>query len=372
MTLLPRNPWSFASSFALPFLNLRTVLRRRLCLPMATALSAVVLTGCGVTFPVPTPPTPAATLINGGNDGVLIPLSVERADEGHARLGLPVQLDGKAVYMAFDTGTQGVRVLAKVLPGTSYPVTGADTSLTFANGAVVSGPSARLPVSVIGTKPVEMNVQTVNDVRCQRTQRHCLAMDGYTGEFGFSFSGIFGAGAELADDACCTPPLRALPDNIGRRYLVHANFAKPFVIISPSAALTRDFTRVPLAAAQNGATRWPVGCVQVSDKMRFCAPVVFATGSTDMIRLETDKAPNWTDDGDDNTVLVQGNYDVALGIGSWAHRYEGAQVVIAKTTPGANRIVVGLTAMQNLDVLLDFNKGELGLFARKPSETLAP
>jgi hypothetical protein len=341
-------------------------------LTAAALVGAATLTGCAVTFPVPTPPAAAATLINGGNDGVLIPLHVERADEGHARLGLPVQLDGKPVYMAFDTGTQGVRVLAKVLPGTGYPLTGADTSLTFANGAVVSGPSARLPVSVVGTKPVEMTVQTVDDVRCQRSQRHCLAMDGYTGEFGFAFSGVFGAGAAQASDDCCTQPLRALPGNIGQRYLVHANFAKPFVIISPSAGLTHNFTLVPMAAAQRGATQWPVGCVQVGDKMRFCAPVVFATGSTEMIRIETDKAPTWTDDGDDNAVLAQGNYDVALGVGSWAHRYDGAQVTVAKVRPGANRIVIGLTAMQNLDVLLDFSKGQLGLFARKPSESLAP
>jgi hypothetical protein len=330
----------------------------------AALVGAAVLSGCAVTFPVPTPPAPAATLINGGNDGVLIPLKVERADEGHARLGLPVQLDGKAVYLAFDTGTQGVRVLSKVLPGTN--------SLTFANGAQISGPSVKLPFSVIGTKPVDATVQSVNDVRCQRTQRHCLAMDGYTGEFGWAFSGIFGVGAAQADDDCCTQPLRALPGNIGQRYLVRANVAKPFVILSPSQALTQNFTMVPMTAAQGGASQWPVGCVQVSNKMRFCAPVVFATGSTGMIRIETDKAPNWTDDGDENAVLTQGNYDVALGVGSWAHRYESAQVTITKAKPGANRIVVGLMAMQNLDVLLDFQHGQLGLHATKTSETFAP
>jgi hypothetical protein len=73
----------------------------------AALVGAAALGGCAVTFPVPTPPAPAASLINRGNDGVLIPLHVERADEGHARLGLPVQLDGKAVYMAFDTGAAG-------------------------------------------------------------------------------------------------------------------------------------------------------------------------------------------------------------------------------------------------------------------------
>jgi hypothetical protein len=99
---------------------------------------------------------------------------------------------------------------------------------------------------------------------------------------------------------------------------------------------------------------------------------VFSTGSTEMIRVETDKAPNWTGDGDVNDVLAQGNYDVALGVGSWAHRYESAQVTVAKAKPGANRIVVGLTAMQNLDVLFDFQRGQLGLYAAKASETFAP
>lgn len=340
-------------------------------LATAALVGAASLSGCGVTFPVPTPPAPAATLINGGNDGVLIPLHVERADEGHARLGLPVQLNGKAVYMAFDTGTQGVRVLSKVLPAVNYPLAGPATSLTFANGAVVSGPSVKLPFSVIGTKPVDLTVQTVNDVRCQRNQKHCLAMDGYTGEFGIAFSGVLGAGAAQINDDCCTQPLRALPGNIGQRYLVHANFGKPFVILSPSTGLTHEFTMVPMTASQNGAVQWPVGCVQVGDKMRFCAPVVFATGSTGMIRVETDKAPNWTDDGDENDVLAQGNYDVALGVGSWVHRYESAQVTVAKAKPGASRIVVGLMAMQNLDLLLDFPHGQLGLHAAKTSETLA-
>jgi len=47
-------------------------------------------------------------------------------------------------------------------------------------------------------------------------------------------------------------------------------------------------------------------------------------------------------------------------------------VTIAKSKPGANRIVIGLMAMQNLDVLLDFPHGQLGLHAATTSETLAP
>jgi hypothetical protein len=83
---------------------------------LAVTGALVALSGCSTTFPVPTPPASTAALINNGNDGLLIPLQVERADQGHARLGLPVQIDGKPVYLALDTGTQGVRVLKSVLP----------------------------------------------------------------------------------------------------------------------------------------------------------------------------------------------------------------------------------------------------------------
>ncbi|NYH14624.1 hypothetical protein GGD41_001852 [Paraburkholderia bryophila] len=98
--------------------------RRRSLAPLLATAVFAVLSGCSTTFPTPTPPASTAALINGGADGLLIPLHVERADEDHARLGLPVQLDGKPLYVALDTGTQGVRVLKSALPGADYPNAG--------------------------------------------------------------------------------------------------------------------------------------------------------------------------------------------------------------------------------------------------------
>ncbi|HZZ12548.1 MAG TPA: hypothetical protein VFE79_17830, partial [Paraburkholderia sp.] len=249
-------------------------------LAFAALASAVALSGCSTSFPTPTPPASAASLINGGKDGLLVPLHVERADEDHARLGLPVLIDGKALYLALDTGTQGVRVLKSVLPGTSYPNAGPVSSLSFANGAQISGAAVTLPVGLAGVKPAPMTAQAVDLVRCQANSRRCVALDGYTGEFGWAFSGVFGVGAAQPDDSCCTQPLRALPANVGQRYLVHANFANPYLVLSPSSALTKNYASVPMTVAKDGTVQWPRGCVNVGDKMTFCAPLVFATGST--------------------------------------------------------------------------------------------
>ncbi|WP_246641933.1 hypothetical protein [Paraburkholderia edwinii] len=336
----------------------------------AALLSALVTAGCGTSVTAPTPPASTAGLINEGRDGLLIPLHVERSDLGQARLGLPTVIDGKAVYLMFDTGTRGVRVLSSALPRTSYATAGTRTSLIFPTGAQVSGPSVNVPFSMAGTKPVDVAVQSVDEVRCMPGAKRCVAMDGYTGEFGWAFSGILGAAADAPNDTCCTQPLRALPARIGERYLVHPGLARPFLVLSPSNAVATGFTLLPLRAAQDGALQWPAGCVQVADKMRFCAPVVFATGGSGMIRIETDKAPNWVSDGDENTVLKQGNYDVALGVGPWAHRFDGAQVTIAKTQAGANRIVIGLMALQNIDLLFDFSNGQLGVRAARDAETI--
>jgi hypothetical protein len=335
-------------------------------------VALAALSACSTTFPVPTPPAQNAALINGGNDGLLIPLHVERADQGHARLGLPIELDGKPLYVALDTGTQGVRILKSTLPGSNYARAGDVTSLSFANGAEVVGAAVTLPFSVGGTKPAPIAAQAVDVVRCLPTAKRCVAMDGYTGEFGWAFSGIAGIGAELPGEDCCTQPLRALPGNIGQRYLVRSNVAKPYLVLSPSGALTKGYTMLPMAASNDGATQWPRGCVRVADKMTFCAPLVFATGSSGMIRIETDKAPNWTSDDDIGKTLNQGNYEAAIGVGSWVHRYENAQVTIVKAKPDANRIVVGLMAMQNIDVLFDFQHGQLGLHAANASESFAP
>jgi hypothetical protein len=345
---------------------------RRAAVTLAATGALLALAGCTTTFPPPTPPATQATLINGGKDGLLIPLHVARADEGHARLGLAIQLDGAARYVALDTGTQGVRVLKSALPGSNYASAGGVTSLWFANGSEVVGAAVTVPFSVSGTKPAPIAAQAVDTVRCMPGARGCVAIDGYSGEFGWAFSGIAGVGAQQPGDACCTHPLRALPGNIGQRYVVRANFARPFLVLSPSNAITKDFTMVPLTASQAGATQWPKGCVRVADKMTFCAPLVFATGSSGMIRIETDKAPNWTDDNDVGKVLNQGNYETAIGAGSWTHRYELAQVTIVKAKPDTNRIMVGLMAMQNIDVLFDFPHGQLGLRATNTSESFAP
>ncbi|MFM0737348.1 hypothetical protein PQQ51_08905 [Paraburkholderia xenovorans] len=362
--------------FLLPFdaacRHLRLHLRHFAAASFAVTVASVLLNGCSVTFPTPAPPAAAASLINGGHDGMLIPLHVERVDEGHARVGLPVQLDGRAVYLAMDTGTQGIRVLKSVLPGSNYASGGAAPSFALANGAEILGASAKLPFSVAGTQPEPIIVQAVDTVRCLPNARRCVGMDGYTGEFGWAFSGIFGIGAAPPNDTCCTQPLRALPGHIGERYLVHANVDKPYLLLSPSGALTKNYTMVPLTAAPDGAAQWPRGCVNVGNKMTFCAPLVFATGSSGMIRIEMDKAPNWTADNDEGSVLNQGNYETAIGVGSWVHRYENAQVTIVKAKPDANRIVIGLMGMQNIDVLFDFQRAQLGLFAAKQSEQFAP
>ncbi|HEX7934919.1 MAG TPA: hypothetical protein VF573_17840 [Paraburkholderia sp.] len=354
----------------------RRHLHRHVCRFTAAALVATgalaTLSGCSATFPTPTPPAPAVSLINGGQDGVLIPLHVERADEDHARLGLPVQLDGKAVYVALDTGTQGVRVLKSVLPGSDYASAAPASTLLLANGAQVSGAAVKMPMSLAGSKQVQVDAQAVDTVSCQATSKRCVAIDGYTGEFGWAFSGLFGVGAAQPDDACCTQPLRALAGHIGERYLVHSNFAKPYLLLSPSSAITKNYTMVPMTVSKEGAIQWPRGCVNVGDKMTFCAPLVFATATTGMIRIETDTAPNWTGDDSAGMVLIQGNYNAAIGSGGWVHRYDDAQVTIVKTKPGANRIVIGLAAMQNIDVLFDFPHGQLGLHASEAIEKLMP
>jgi hypothetical protein len=352
--------------------HLHRQLSRFTAAALVSACAVSTFSGCSVTFPTPTPPAPAVSLINGGKDGVLIPLHVERADQDHARLGLPVELDGKPVYVALDTGTQGVRVLKSVLPGSDYASAAPTSTLLLANGAQVSGAAVKLPLSVAGSKAVQIGAQAVDTVSCQATSRHCVAMDGYSGEFGWAFSGLFGVGAAQPGDACCTQPLRALAGHIGERYLVHSNFAKPYLLLSPSSAITKDYTIVPMTVSNDGTMQWPRGCINVGDKMTFCAPLVFATATTGMIRIETDTTPNWTGDDSVGKVLIQGNYNTAVGSGNWVHRYEDAQVTIVKAQPGENRIVIGLMGMQNIDVLFDFPRAQLGLYANRAVENLTP
>jgi len=134
-------------------------------------------------------------------DGLLIPLQVERVDAGHARLGLPIQLDGKPVYVALDTGTQGVRVLKSVLPATNYPNAGPSSSLPLANGAQVSGAAVKLPMSLCGHE-AGADRRTGRRNGELSAQRPALRRHGRLTPVNSAgaLSGLFGVGAAQSDD----------------------------------------------------------------------------------------------------------------------------------------------------------------------------
>ena len=79
----------------------KSFLRGRLAVVLlSTSVLSCALSSCSTPIVTPAPPPPAASLLNGGRDGVVIALNVERSDRGQSRLGLPIQIDGKAVYHA--------------------------------------------------------------------------------------------------------------------------------------------------------------------------------------------------------------------------------------------------------------------------------
>ena len=288
---------------------------------------------------------------------IVIPMHVVRGVFGEPRLGIDVTIGGTPVNLLFDTGSPGLRVLASAVPSNAARRTGMPAGGGYGTGLILQGEegTATLAIGDAHTgrdAPIEL----VNGFSCAAQRPECPAANGGTPEmFGRLFPGILGASnVEPPLGRCCRNPLSTFEGGIGLTYIVHSNLEAPTLTLSPDATERIAFTMIDvrLMAAP------PNGCFAISDA-KVCGDVLFDTGSPQLVVTTNGALPNGP--------IARGTR-MTLSMGSWSHEYTlGAgspplRLVVQRGV--TNRIVVGLAALQNIDILYDLEAGRMGLLNR--------
>lgn len=87
--------------------------------------------------------------------------------------------------------------------------------------------------------------------------------------FGGAFPGIIGIGMQVPPrGACCSSPIPALANAVGRRYVVRADLRAPELTLDPDDAAVQDFDMSDV-----GPSGWPQGCITIDAALacRFAA-----------------------------------------------------------------------------------------------------
>lgn len=273
-----------------------------------------------------------------------IPLHVVRGTQGEPRLGIDLTVGVDAVRVLVDTGSAGLRLLAQALHPQSASRTGKRSGGGYGSGLRLQGEEALTSLSLGDVRGDRIPIELVDgyswqDPTVQRTPEM----------FGLLFPGILGLDMS-APRGCCANPLAAFADGVGKQYIVHSAFDAPQLIVNPDPSTAQAFTMVDV-----GDDGWPQGCINVERVLPydFCGEVLFDTGTSMLVISGT---------GIDTPGPAPVGSSAHLRVGDWSQDFVAARRMrIMLHRAPENRIIVGLAALQHVDVLFDVGARKIGL-----------
>lgn len=296
----------------------------------------------------------AVSAVRGAGQEIVVPLHVVRYSDGATQLGIDVAIGSKTQRLLFDTGSTGLRILASAIPSDAFRRTGRPEKYAYGSGMEVQGEEADASVSIGSAQGTNVPIQVVDRVACSSVQLSQCPKDLVDAmQFAGPYPGILGVYIRSPQLECCDSPLYNLEGKVGRRFIVHANFEAPALILNPTASTMKAFSVVDFEAF--GAPR---GCIRIYESgHETCGPVIFDTGSP-MILVTTT-----------GTVPGQPYTHAAVRIGSWTHDFTIGQfgstgVPLYVVHSDVVRIVLGLPAMQQFDVYYDLDARRVGVVTR--------
>jgi hypothetical protein len=286
----------------------------------------------------------------------IVPLYVERGPHGVPRLGIDVTVGTRTARLMVSTNTSGVRVLARAVQAASAQRTGWPAAFVFDGGLLVHGEEARARLRLDGVGGTgTATIGLVDTVECVPTQPRCSAANGAPPDvLGGLFSGLFGL--KLIDPPtteCCPNPFHWFGMS-HRRYIVHSAFAPPSIVLDPDAATVKRFTIVHISSAET-----PLGCIRLAGGAtnEVCGEVLFDTTTSELTVTTT---------GAIVRMPLPPRTTATLTVGGWSYSYAlsgraGPNLVVHGGA--TNSIVVGLDALQSVDLLYDLDAETIGLRA---------
>jgi hypothetical protein len=159
-------------------------------------MACCVRRGCGAVFPqflaallvglVIFLPGTAALAADGSVTRIEVPVSQRRLSNGDVRFSVSVRVGGGIPIEAMlDTGSFGLRVMARALAPTQYGPTGITRGYGYGSGVVLRGPLARAVVTIgDATTGEPISIQVVQSVGCSQAKPACPASRLAPGDYG--------------------------------------------------------------------------------------------------------------------------------------------------------------------------------------------
>lgn len=256
------------------------------------------------------PASPGAVAGDSSSARLEVPITRTVLSNGEARYSIPLRIgDSPPINAMLDTGSIGLRVLSRAIPGLAAAPASAHSQYGYGSGVRITGAIVAKMVTIgSATTDDAVPIQVVQRVDCFERQPNCPASRVSQAEYGFGGDGLpqegFDAiiGIALWPEPAHDGPVNPLAHLGARRWIVelplpNADPNSGRLILNPTGDDLRNFTLFDQLTALPGfQTEAIAGClVNESVGRQFCGPIFFDTGSTPVHVYTSQVSPrNWT------------------------------------------------------------------------------
>jgi hypothetical protein len=131
-------------------------------------------------------------LANSSTARVEVPIVQRRLSNGDVRFAVRVRVDkGAAIDAMLDTGSFGLRVMARAIAQAQYETIGITRGYGYGSGVVLHGPLARAVVDIgDATTGTPIGIQVVQSVDCSELKPNCPASRLTPADYGIGGDGL--------------------------------------------------------------------------------------------------------------------------------------------------------------------------------------
>lgn len=285
--------------------------------------------------------------------------------DGARRYATTLRIDGRDVVVGIDTGSVGLRVLARALGDTARAARGNDTAYSYGSGAAFQGPAIRVGVSA-GTVGGQIAIMRIDRIGCAERRPDCPVGKVDPAHYGIQGDGLpdqgFAAilGIRLTKGDPVPNPFTALGVKRWIVELPRSGEAAGRIVLDPDDADLAAYARIRVDAA--GMTP---GCLVGPPALGLiCGDTYFDTGAPGLRIFAARPPAPWPNGTAASLVVGEGRttQSAAVTIG----RREQATGMFVEARPNAQRtqLSLGLAPYFIWSVLYDAGRGEIGLKPR--------
>lgn len=298
-------------------------------------------------------------------DRVELPVREVVLSDGTRRYAVPLTVDGRPVEAGLDTGSTGLRVMARGLPAAQGR--GERVHYGYGSGTVLDGTTEQATIG-FGTLTGDVRIERVDGLSCSAKRPQCPVLrNGAPATFGIQGNGLPGQGfvAILGVNLRAAPvgnPFEALG---ARRWIVElprpGDGAPGRIVLNPSDAEIAGYTRYRLLADDNSLA----GCVTGPAPLgRVCGPATLDTGAPGL-RITGARLPGPVPNGTPLTLTLgdakaQAMMQVETGRRDQASSFE----LDRRPDAGGPRLFFGSAPYFRWSVLYDADAHTIGLKPR--------